>query len=131
VKVQGGIGMSAPINGINNSNSMFMDMWEKASRNVKKTEKSEQEKGMELFGKALDDVNKASDRMMDNHLESVAKSAKEQAEYRKKKAVREKAEQSAEDMKLFAEQALLNRINQRAMMEELRGDEEERKNLLR
>ncbi|GHV29779.1 hypothetical protein FACS1894167_09580 [Synergistales bacterium] len=123
--------MSAPINGINNSNSMFMDMWEKATRNIKKTEKSDQEKGMELFGKALDDVNKASDRMMDDHLESVAKSAKEQAEYRKKKAVQEKAEQSAEDMKLFAEQALLNRINQRAMMSELRGDEEERRNLLR
>jgi hypothetical protein len=128
VKIQGGIVMSV-IN-VTDANSLFMQERDKSARQAKKTVKSDQREAMELFGKVLQDCEKASERMMDKHHETVAKSARELAEYHKRKAVFDRMKASADEQRMINEQIVLNRINQHALLKDMRADDiAERENI--
>ncbi|MDR1943920.1 MAG: hypothetical protein LBQ19_03775 [Synergistaceae bacterium] len=129
MEIQGGIDMS--VLNVGNANSLFQQARDNEARKPRKPSKSEQEKAMELFGKALRDCDKASEQMMDDHIENVAKSAKERAEYHKRKAVLDKIRISADERKMINEQIILNRINQRSLLEEARADDENKRELLK
>jgi hypothetical protein len=131
VWVQGGIDMS--VNNVTDVSALFLQELKNTAKNRRKVSdptESERKKAMEMFGKALRDCDKAMERVMDKHIESVAKSAKEQAQYRKRKAQADRAKASAEDQRLFNEKILLSRINQRNLLEEIRADDINRREQL-
>ncbi|MDR1471672.1 MAG: hypothetical protein LBS75_04035 [Synergistaceae bacterium] len=101
------------------------------SHKVRETERSSWERAMEEFRKAVRACDKASERMMDEHLESVAESAKRMAEYRARKARLDYALESAERQRLFNENIMIQRINHRNLLEERRVDELNRRELLK
>jgi 2-hydroxy-3-keto-5-methylthiopentenyl-1-phosphate phosphatase len=127
VEIQGGIDMS--VRNITEANALFMPAWKNVTRKLKETEESERQKAMEMFGKAMRTCDEASERMMDKHLETVAKSAKELAEYHKRKAVFDRMKESADEQRMINERIVLNRINQRNLLEEIRTDDINKKEL--
>jgi hypothetical protein len=100
-----------------------MTAWNDAARRAKPPEQTERQRAMEAFADAMVTVNKAGEQMMDKHHESVAKSAKKLAEYRKQKARQDAAKAAAEQQKLFHEDVMIRRLNHRNMLEEIRIDE--------
>jgi hypothetical protein len=119
------------VNNVTDANALFLKTWNDVARQPKKPAKSEQQKAMEMFGKAVQNCEKASERMMDKHLESVAKSAKELAVYHKRKAVFDRMKTSADEQKMLNEKILLSHINQRNMLQEMRVDDINRQELLK
>ncbi|MDR3165095.1 MAG: hypothetical protein LBU13_05920 [Synergistaceae bacterium] len=87
---------------------------------LKRADEAGQSRAREAFYKAVKSCDEAAERMMDKHLESVKKSAEKLAEYRKKKAITDRARKHAEDMRIMNENILVERINHRNMLEELR-----------
>jgi hypothetical protein len=108
------------IQNIGAANSLFLAARNQQVRRVKNTSDEDLQKAREFFYKAVKSCDKATERMMDKHIESVAESAKKQAEYRKKKAVVEKAREKADDTRELNESILIERINHRNMLEEIR-----------
>jgi hypothetical protein len=97
---------------------------------LKKAGESEERRAREAFYKAVKSCDKATERMMDKHHESVKKSAEKLAEYLRKKAVADRAQKRADDMRTMNEDILVERINHRNMLEELRIRELNRKEIL-
>jgi hypothetical protein len=131
VWIQGGIGMS--VNNVTDANALFLQELKNAAKNrrtVSAPTESERKKAMEMFGKALRDCDKAMERVMDKHIESVAKSAEEHAEYRKRKAQADRKKASADEQRLLNEKILISRINQRNLLEEIKADDINRRELL-
>ncbi|MDR1651706.1 MAG: hypothetical protein LBR87_07945 [Synergistaceae bacterium] len=111
-------------------NSVFMALRGGAPRKVRQVTEPERQEAREAFYKALRACDKASERMMDKHLESVAESAKKQAEYRRKKAVADRAMSEADERRALNEVVLIERINHQNMLEEARIRDLRRKELL-
>jgi hypothetical protein len=131
VWIQGGIGMG--VNNVTDVNALFPQKFKNITaktRNTGNPAESERKRAMEMFGKALRDCDKATERMMDKHIESVAKSAKELAEYRKRKALSDRIKASADEQRLLNEKILISRINQRSLLEEIKTDDLNRRELL-
>jgi hypothetical protein len=124
MEIQGGIDMS--VNNVMDANAFLMQNWDRPPRPPASQSKSERKKAMEMFGKVLRDCDKAMERVMDDHIENVAKSAKELAEYRKKRAVVERKKDAADRQRMINEEILVSRINQRNMLAELRADDIDR-----
>jgi hypothetical protein len=120
------------VKSINDMNALFLPAWNDAKRNAKKqAEPSEQQKAMEAFAKALKDCDKATERMMDKHHQTVAESAKKIAAYRKKKAVDDRRVQEAENQRLLQENLMIQRINHRNMLEEIRIEDINRREFMK
>ncbi|MDR3281241.1 MAG: hypothetical protein LBT23_12100 [Synergistaceae bacterium] len=115
----------------NQANSLFIDAWNDVSRKVKRVTDSDQNRAREAFYKAVRACDKATESMVDRHLESVAESAKRQAEYRKKKAVADRAAKTADERRVLNADILLERINYQNMLEESRIRELNRKELMK
>lgn len=111
------------IGNLRDANALFLPMWNKVVREVKKPPPTEQEQVMHAFRKALRSCDKATENMMDKHHETVAKSAKKIAEYRKKKAQQDRIHEAALERELINESIMIQRINHRNMLEEIRVDE--------
>lgn len=123
--------MGVPIGDTSKTNKMFLSAWENAARRAPaKTTESEREKAMALFRKAMSDCDKATERMMDKHHESVAKSAQKRAAYLKEKARRDAIADAALEQRLINEAVLIRRINHSNRIEEDRVNELNRKALL-
>ncbi|MDR1915544.1 MAG: hypothetical protein LBQ58_03095 [Synergistaceae bacterium] len=118
------------IQNISDVNAMFLSAARDAARKIKHIEQSDQERAMEAFYKAVRSCDKASERMMDKHLESVAESAKKLAEYRKRKAQLDKVLESAERQRFFNESVMIERINHRNMLNEARMEDLKRREVL-
>ena len=101
-----------------------------ASRKLKSGGSSEQS-AREAFQKAVRSCDKAMENVMDKHHESVRESAVRLAEYRKKKAVEDRVRQRADEMRRINENILIERINHRNMLEEIRIRDFNRKELLK
>ncbi|MDR1133736.1 MAG: hypothetical protein LBL05_06200 [Synergistaceae bacterium] len=110
--------------------SLFAAARNRVERGLKETNESEQQRAREAFYKAVKSCDKAAERMMDKHHESVKKSAEKLAEYLRKKAVADRAQKRADDMRTMNEDILVERINHRNMLEELRIRELNRKEIL-
>ncbi|MDR3320839.1 MAG: hypothetical protein LBS93_00190 [Synergistaceae bacterium] len=119
------------VNNVTDAKALFSQAWNNVSRAAKKTEESERQKAMEMFGKALQDCEKASEDMMDKHHEIVVKSAKKLAEYHKRKAVFDRIRANADEQKMINERIVVNRLNQHNMLEEIRSDDVSRRELLK
>ncbi|MDR0615266.1 MAG: hypothetical protein LBG29_00505 [Synergistaceae bacterium] len=101
----------------------------KAAKTLNDQKEAERKKAMEAFGQALYACDKAIERVMDKHIESVAKSAKELAEYRKRKAIAERIRDSADERYLMNERIILDRINQRNELAAMKADDIKRREL--
>jgi hypothetical protein len=119
------------IQNLNASNALFMSVLNDVNRKAKIATESDQQKAREAFYKSERSCYNAAENMMDKHLERVAKSAKEQAEYRKKKSVADRARQEADRQRNFNEDILIERINHQNMLEETRVRELNRNELLK
>jgi hypothetical protein len=119
------------VQSINQANSLFIDAWNDVSRKVKHVTESDQQKAREAFYNAVRDCDRATENMVDKHLESVAESAKKLAEYRKKKAVADRAMKAADQQRVLNENILLERINYQNMLEETRIRELNRKEIMK
>jgi hypothetical protein len=100
--------------------AMFAVARDRVKSDVKRVDESERERALEAFRKAASSCDRESERMMDKHLESVKKSAEKLAEYRKKKDIADRAQKRADDIRTMREEILIERINYRNMLEELR-----------
>lgn len=100
--------------------AMFAMARDHVKRGAKEADESERERALEAFRKAVRSCDKTVERMMDKHHESVKKSAEELAKYRKKKDITDRAQKRADDMRTLQEEILVERINYRNMLEELR-----------
>ena len=96
-----------------------------------KSAKDSEQRAREAFYKAVRSCDKAMENVVDKHLESVRKSAARLAEYRKKKAFEDRARQRADTMRAINENILIERINHRNLMEEIRVRELNRSELLK
>jgi hypothetical protein len=101
-------------------NAMFAMARDHVKRDVKGADESERERALEAFRKAVRSCDKTVEQMMDKHHESVKKSAEKLAEHLKKKAAADRARKRAEDTQTMNEDILIERINYRNMLEELR-----------
>ncbi|MDR1886224.1 MAG: hypothetical protein LBQ56_08095 [Synergistaceae bacterium] len=120
------------VKNINDMNALFLPAWNDAKRNVRKqADSTDQQRAMEAFAKALRNCDKATERMMDKHHQTVAESAKKIAAYRKKKAVEDRRVQEAENQRLLQENLMIQRINHRNMLEEIRIEELNRRDLVK
>jgi hypothetical protein len=119
------------VNNVTDANALFLPAWNNVVRAVKKTEESEQQKAMEMFGKALNECEKASEQVMDKHHETVAKSAKKLAEYHKRKAIFDRIRANADEQKMVNEQIVMRRMNQHNLLEGIRTDDINRRELLK
>ena len=120
--------MSVP--NIDHNKSVFQALLGNAQKS-KPVTGSDQKRAREAFYKAVRSCDKALENMVDKHLESVRKSAARLAEYRKKKAIEDQARQRADMMRTINENILLERINHRNMLEEIRIRELNRSELLK
>ena len=102
-----------------------------SSRAVKRVSEEDLRHAREAFYKALRSCDKASEKMMDKHLESVAESAKKRAEYLKKKNIADRARKTADNMRELNENILIERINHQNIIEEMRVREFNREELLK
>ena len=118
------------VQNIDQANSVFMSLLNDTSRKAKQGTESDQQRAREAFYKAVRSCDKAAERMVDKHLENVKKSAEKQADYRKRKAVTDRARKRADDIRTLNENILIERINHRNMLEEVRIRELNRKELL-
>ena len=101
------------------ASELFMPAWESADRRSRSAKaKTEQQDTAEAFCNAVRACDKESERMMDRHHESVAKSAKERAVYNKKKAISDRAIIEARKQDVFNETVMIQRINHRNMLKE-------------
>jgi seryl-tRNA(Sec) selenium transferase len=100
--------------------AMFAMARDHAERGMKETAESERERALEAFRKAARSCDKTIERMMDKHHESVKKSAEKLAEYLKKKTAADRARERAEDIRDINGDIIVERINHRNMLEELR-----------
>jgi hypothetical protein len=119
------------VQNINHEQSVFQALLGDASRQARHFSEPDQQKAREAFHKALRACDKATERMVDRHLESVKKSAEKQAEYRKRKAFTDRARKRADDMRTMSENILIERINHRNMLEEIRVRELNRDEILK
>jgi hypothetical protein len=110
--------MSVP--NIEHTKSVFQALMGNASRKPKSVIDSEQQRAREAFYKAISACDKAMESVVDKHLESVRESAVRLAEYRKIKAIEDRARQRAEEIRTINENILIERINHRNMLEEIR-----------
>ena len=116
------------VSSIDHAKSVFQALMQSAS---KKSADSSEQSAREAFYKALRSCDKAMENMVDKHHESVRESAARLAEYRKKKAVEDRARQRADEMRRVSEDILIERINHRNMLEEIRIREFNRRELLK
>lgn len=113
------------------SASTFLSDWNEARAYVKQQElqrsKNARERAMESFADAMRDCDKAIDGIVEKHQETVAKANERIKELRRKQAKEEQRRKSADDQRLFYEEALVRSINLRNMhMEDVKDDEERR-----
>ena len=120
--------MSVP--NVEHAKSVFQALMNNASRKSKPVTESDQQRAREAFYKAISSCDKAMENMVDKHLENVRESAVRLAEYRKKKAIEDRARQRADDMRKINENIMVERINHRNMLEEIRIREFNKKELL-
>ena len=118
------------VQNIDHAKSVFQVVMGNASRRHKSAADSDERSVREAFYKAVRSCDKAIENVVDKHHESVRKSAVRLAEYRKKKAVEDQARQRADEMRRIHENILIERINHRNMLEEIRIREFNRKELL-
>jgi hypothetical protein len=111
------------------ANAKLFSDWNEARAEVQKQQKpkTEREKAMETFAEAMRDCDKAIENIVDKHHETVAKSAKKQAEYRKELARQEQIQRRMDEQRLFHEEALISQLNLRNMLKEDRFEEMERR----
>jgi hypothetical protein len=119
------------VQNIEQSKSVFQALLNDTPRQVKHVSDGDQQRAREAFYKAVTACDKATERMVDKHLENVKKSAERLAEYRRRKAVTDSARRRADDMRTINENILIERINHRNMLEEIRVREFNRSELLR
>jgi hypothetical protein len=117
------------VQNINDAKILFMQAWNDNSRRVQKVSESDQQRAREAFYKAVRDCDKATEKIMDEHLERVAESAKKLAEYHRKKAITDRAMKEADIRREINEAVLIDRINHHNMLEDLRVRELNRKAL--
>lgn len=98
-----------------------------AKQQVQARSKVMHDKAMETFADAMRDCDKAIEGIVDKHQENVAKSAEKLREYHKKLAKEEQRAKSAEQQRLFYEEALVSSINARNVMKEEMLEEIERR----
>ena len=106
------------ISGIKSADLLFAPAWENAARRTERTDKSQQEEAEEAFGKAVRACDRESERMVDRHHESVAKSAKERAIYQRKKAITDRVRTDAQKRDILNETVMIQRLNHRNMLKE-------------
>ena len=116
------------VSSIDHANSAFQALMQSAS---KKSVANSEQSAREAFYKALRSCDKAMENMVDKHHESVRESAIRLAEYRKRKAAEDRVRQRADEMRRVNEDILIERINHRNMLEEIRIREFNRKELLK
>jgi len=121
--------MSVP--NINHVNSTLQAFIQNATKESKSLANSGEQRAREAFYKAVRSCDKAMENVMDKHHESVRESAERLAEYRKKKAVEDRARQRADEMRRINEDILIERINHRNMLEEIRIREFNRREILK
>ncbi len=113
------------------ANAMLLSDWNEARAKVQKQMRqkstTDREQAMVVFADAMMDCDKAIENIMDKHHESVAKSAKKRDAYRKKVALQEQIQKRAEEQRRFHEEALINQLNLRNMLKELRIEDMERR----
>ena len=101
------------------ASQLFMPAWENAARRARTDDtKTEQQNMEEAFHKAARACESESERMVDRHHESVAKSAKERAVYQRKKAITDRVRTDAEKRDALNETVLIQRLNHRNMLKE-------------
>ncbi|MDL2263800.1 hypothetical protein LJC31_04010 [Synergistaceae bacterium OttesenSCG-928-I11] len=115
------------------ANAAFLSDWNEAHANIQKQmqqkPKTSREQAMEAFADAMRNCDKAIENVVDKHHESVAESAKKNAEYRKKVARQEQIQKRAEEQRLFHEERLINQLNLRNMLKERKLEDVERREL--
>ena len=121
--------MSVP--NIEHVKSVFQTLRSDVSRKPKPVSDFDQKRAREAFYKAVRSCDKAMENMVDKHLESVRKSAVRLAEYRRKKAVEDRARRHADEIRVINENILIERINHRNMLEEIRIRELNRRELFK
>ena len=121
--------MSVP--NIDHAKSVLQVLMINAAKKSKTNADSDQQRAREAFYKAVRSCDKAMENVMDKHHESVRESAVRLAEYRKKKAVEDRARQRAAEMRRLNENILIERINHRNMLEEIRIRDFNRRELLK
>jgi hypothetical protein len=119
------------VTGIEHAQSVFQAILSDVSHRASQAAETDQQRAREAFHKAVRACDKAAERMMDKHLENVRKSAERLAEYRKKKAVTDRARRRADDIRTINENILIERINHRNMLEEIRVRELNRDEILK
>jgi len=119
------------VSNIEHAKSVFQALMNNASRKPKPGSDSDQQRAREAFYKAVRSCDKAMENLVDKHHESVRKSAVRLAEYRKRKAVEDRARQRADEIRALNEDILIERINHRNMLEEIRIREFNRKEMLK
>ena len=119
------------VSGIEHAQSVFQAILSDVSRRANQAAESDQQRAREAFHNAVRACDKAAERMMDKHLENVKKSAERLAEYRKRRAFTDRARKKADDMRTMSENILIERINHRNMLEEIRVRELNRDELLK
>ena len=110
--------MSVP--SISHSKSVLQTFPADAARKPKALSFSDEKRAREAFYNAVRDCDKAMENVIDKHLESVKEAAIRLAEYRKRKAVEDRARNQADMMRELNEKILIERINNRNMLEEMR-----------
>jgi hypothetical protein len=108
------------IQNIHGANVLFTAARNHASRAVRRVSDDELRQAREAFYRAVRSCDKASERMMDKHLESVAESAKKMAEYRRKKDIEDRSRKAADNTRMLNENILTEQINHRNRIEEMR-----------
>ena len=119
--------MSVP--NIDHAKSVLQTLMQGVPRKSKATADSDK-RAREAFYKAMRSCDKAMENVVDKHHESVREAAERLAEYRKKKAVEDRARQRADEMRRINENILIERINHRNLLEEIRIREFNRRELL-
>jgi hypothetical protein len=123
--------MGMNMDGIRVTNAAFLSDWNEAQaqmkRQAQRKPKDDRERAMEAFADVMRDCDKAIENIVDKHHESVAKSAKERDEYRKKTALQEQIQKRADEQRRFHEERLINQINLRNMMKEQMLEDQERR----
>ncbi|MDR1509359.1 MAG: hypothetical protein LBS53_06945 [Synergistaceae bacterium] len=119
------------IQSIHDTNILFTAARDNVSRSVKRVSEEDLRRAREAFYKAARSCDKASEKMMDKHLESVAESAEKRAKYLRKKNIDDRAKKTADGMRELNEILLIERINHQNSIEEMRVREFNRKELLK
>lgn len=100
----------------------FLSDWNDANASMKQRvqgrSKSMRDQAMESFAEAMRDCDRAIENIVDKHQENVARSAERLREYHKQLSREEARRRSAEEQRLFYEEALISALNARSLRQE-------------